>query len=668
MFEGTKDSGVLVAKKKNRGWVQCLCAGLFFTKRQKFGIMAAIHYYIRQREKEDSVRKIIEEKLLLKVQKPGRYIGGEYNSVQKELREDMLHFAFAFPDIYEVGMSHVGLKILYHLLNEQENIWCERVFAPWVDADAVMKQEQIPLFSLESYTPVKAFDVVGFTLQYEMCYTNVLNMLTLAGIALRSEDRTESDPVIMAGGPCALNPEPMADFMDLFVVGEGEEVILELAVLLLRYKKGELSKREMLFQASQLQGVYVPGFYEVSYHADGTIAEFAPTSAGVPERIKKRIIRDMDKVYYPTKPMVPYIQIVHDRITQEIFRGCIRGCRFCQAGFVYRPGRDKSKETVIKQIEQSLAATGYDEVSLVSLSSMDYLACEEVVNYVMEQHAKDKISVALPSLRMDGFSIDIARKIQQVRKTGLTFAPEAGSERMRRVINKGITEEDIKKTALEVFGSGWGRIKLYFMMGLPYEEEKDVLEILTVAQKVLDCYYAVAKEKRNKNVTVAVSVACFVPKPHTPFQWQAQNMIEEFQKKQRLLKLQKTNRKITLSTHEPYLSALEGVFALGDRRLGKVLEEAVKNGCIFDGWDEVFAYEKWVDAFQKAKIDPAFYANRQKGYEEKLPWDFIDVGVEKAFLIQENEKAKQAQTTPNCRLQCSACGIGTDADYGGFCQ
>lgn len=613
------------------------------------------------------MRKLIEEKLLLKVQKPGRYIGGEYNSVQKELREDMLHFAFAFPDIYEVGMSHVGLKILYHLLNEQENIWCERVFAPWTDADAVMKKENIPLFSLESYTPIKEFDVVGFTLQYEMCYTNVLNMLALGGIALRSEDRKKDEPIIMAGGPCALNPEPMADFIDLFVVGEGEEVLLELTALLLQYKKGELTKQELFFRASQLQGVYVPSLYEVSYHSDGTIERFAPKREGVPKRIKKRIIRDMNTVYYPTKPVVPYIQIVHDRITQEIFRGCIRGCRFCQAGFVYRPVRDKSKETVIAQIEQSLASTGYDEVSLVSLSSMDYLPCEEVVSHMIERHEKDKISVALPSLRMDGFSVDIARKIQQVRKTGLTFAPEAGSERMRRVINKGITEEDILKTASEVFASGWGRIKLYFMMGLPYEEEEDILEILSVAQKVLDCYYAVAKEQRNKNAAIALSVSCFVPKPHTPFQWQAQNTIEEFQRKQRLLKSQKSNRKITISTHEPYLSALEGVFALGDRRLSKVLEEAVKNGCLFDGWDEVFDYDKWVTAFDIAKIDPAFYANRQKGYEEILPWDFIDVGVEKVFLMQENEKAKKAEVTPNCRLQCSACGIAADADFGGFC-
>ncbi len=613
------------------------------------------------------MRKLIEEKLLLNVQKPGRYIGGEYNSVQKELREDMLRFAFAFPDIYEVGMSHVGLKILYHLLNEQENIWCERVFAPWIDADAVMKKENIPLFSLESYTPIKEFDVIGFTLQYEMCYTNVLNMLALGGIALRGKDRAESDPIIIAGGPCALSPEPMADFIDMFVIGEGEEVILELTALLLQYKKGELTKQELFFRASQLQGVYVPSLYEVSYHANGTIERFAPKIADVPIKVKKRIIRDMDKVYYPTNPIVPYIQIVHDRITQEIFRGCIRGCRFCQAGFVYRPVRDKSKETVIAQIEQSLASTGYDEVSLVSLSSMDYDPCADVVEHMIAQHEDDKISVALPSLRMDGFSVDIARKIQKVRKTGLTFAPEAGSERMRSVINKGICEEDIVKTANEVFASGWGRMKLYFMMGLPYEEDEDILQILDVAAKVLDCYYATAKEQRNKNIAIALSVACFVPKPHTPFQWQAQDSIAEFQRKQRLLKSQKTNRKITISTHEPYLSALEAVFALGDRRLGRVLEETVKNGCIFDGWDEVFDYEKWVDAFEKAGIDAAFYANRQKTYEEILPWDFIDTGVDKDFLIQENEKAKEAEATPNCRRQCSGCGIEDDESYRGFC-
>lgn len=612
--------------------------------------------------------KIIEEKLLLKVQKPGRYIGGELNSIVKELKDGMIHFAFAFPDIYEVGMSHVGLKILYHLLNEQKNVYCERVFAPWIDADKIMKEENISLFSNETQTSIKNFDIVGFTLQYEMSYSNVINMLQLADIDIYSKDRDESQPIIIAGGPCAVNPEPMSDFIDMFCIGEGEEVIVELVDLIGEYKLKKISREQLFLNAANISGVYVPSLYNVSYNSDGTIAKFEPKIEGLPRKIKKRTIKNLDKSYYPTKPIVPYIQIVHDRITQEIFRGCIRGCRFCQAGFIYRPVRNKNASTVKNQIDESLKNTGYDEVSLVSLSTMDYEPCEEIVNYLIDTYEAQNTCVALPSLRMDGFSVDIAKKIQKVRKTGLTFAPEAGSERMRIVINKGITLQDILQTSREVFGAGWGRLKLYFMIGLPYEEDEDILEIINVAQQVLDTYYNIDKAARNKDISVALSVACFVPKPHTPFQWKAQNSVDEFLRKQTLLKQQRRNKKISLSMHTPVLSFLEGVFAVGDRRLSAVIEKAVKNGCIFDGWDDVFDYDRWIKAFNEAGIDPQFYANREKSYDEILPWEFIDIGVDKEFLIKENEKAKSCEITQNCRVSCAGCGIKKDLDLRENCK
>jgi radical SAM family uncharacterized protein len=614
------------------------------------------------------MNKTIEEKLLKKVQKPGRYIGGELNSITKELKEDTVHFAFAFPDIYEVGMSHVGLKILYHLLNEQDNIYCERVFAPWIDADKIMKEESILLFSNETHTAIKNFDVIGFTLQYEMCYTNVINMLLLANIKIYSKDRDENDPIIIAGGPCTVNPEPMSDFIDMFCIGEGEEVILELVELIREYKLKKISREVLFLKAATIQGVYVPSLYDVRYKSDGTIESFKPKFEGIPKKIKKRTIKNMDNSYYPAKPIVPFIQVVHDRITQEIFRGCIRGCRFCQAGFIYRPVRDKDASTVKNQIDKSLMNTGYDEVSLVSLSTMDYEPCGDIVNYLIDKYEAKKVSVALPSLRMDGFSVDIAKKIQKVRKTGLTFAPEAGSERMRKVINKQITEDDIFKTSREVFEAGWGRLKLYFMMGLPYEEDEDIVQIIDLAHQVLDTYFEIAKEKRSKDISIAVSVSCFVPKPHTPFQWKAQNTIEKFLRKQTLLKQQRRNKKITLSMHTPELSFLEAVFALGDRRLSSVIVKAVENGCIFDGWDDVFTYHKWMDAFRIMGIDPEFYANREKSYEEILPWDFIDMGISKKFLIKENEKAERCETTPNCRAGCAGCGINKNNDLREFCR
>ncbi len=610
-----------------------------------------------------TIKKRVEEQLLLNVQKPGRYIGGEVNSILKPITKELVRFAFAFPDIYEVGMSHVGLKVLYHALNAQENIFCERVFAPWTDADKVMKEQKIPLFSLETFTPLADFDIVGFTLQYEMCYTNVLNMLFLGNIPFYAAERGEEMPLIIAGGPCTVNAEPIAAFFDAFFIGEGEEAVVELCRLV-QQMKGQ-GRAEVLRAIAQIEGFYVPSLYDVCYHDDGTICAVTPKEAQVPARVKKRIIADLDKAPYPDKPIVPYIQIVHDRACQELFRGCIRGCRFCQAGFIYRPVRGKNYGTVIDQIDKMIASTGYDEVSLVSLSTMDYPPCADVVGDVIDRYG-EKVSVALPSLRMDDFSIDIAKNIQKVRKTGLTFAPEAGSERMRRVINKGIEREDILRTAKEVFKAGWGRLKLYFMMGLPYEEDEDLRQIATLAEEVLAQYYALDKQERSREVTVAVSVACFVPKPHTPFQWAAQNSMAEFTRKQQLLFNEKRARKITLKTHTSELSVLEGVFALGDRRLAKVIELAWKNGCVFDGWDECFDYDKWMTAFEEAGVDPAFYAHREKPYDETLPWDHIDVGVKKDFLVAENEKARQACNTPNCAQQCGDCGIRQS--FEGYCK
>ncbi len=599
--------------------------------------------------------KKLLEKLLLSVQKPGRYSGGEQGSVIKNKNDISVRFAFCFPDTYEIGMSHLGMKILYSLLNSKQDIWCERVFAPWIDFEKVMRENNIPLFALESKDNVKDFDIIGFTLQYEMCYTNVLNMLELSGLKLKSSERTELTPLVIAGGPCTCNSEPLADFFDLFVMGEGEEVLLELTDLYKQAKIDNLTKQEFLIKASQIEGIYVPSLYDIKYKNDGTISSVS-ANLGAPKTIKKRIISDMDKVFYPKEFVVPYIEIVHDRVMQEIFRGCIRGCRFCQAGFLYRPVREKSVDAISSQAKDLCSFTGYDEVSLTSLSTSDYRELEPLLNSLLNWTDKDKVSLSLPSLRIDNFSPELLKKVQHIRKSGLTFAAEAGTQRLRNVINKNITEEEILNTCKTAFLGGHTSVKLYFMLGLPTETDEDVLGIAELAQKIVDLYYSLDKKQKGKSVNVSVSVSNFVPKPFTPFQFEPQITKEEMHRRQMLLKDAIKSKKITLSYHDSETSSLEGVFARGDRRLGAVILRAYEKGCKFDSWNECFAPQKWQEAFDECQIDRDFYNTRTRKYEEILPWDTLDIGVTKEFFIKQNELSKKAITTENCRLSCAGCG------------
>ncbi len=612
------------------------------------------------------MKRLEIDNLLYKVEKPARYLGNELNSVHKEVDEDMIRFAFCFPDTYEIGMSHLGLQILYHLLNNQKNIFCERVFAPALDMEEEMKKNNIPLFALESRAPIRYFDFVGFTLQYELSYTNILNMLNLAGIPIYSADRKEEDPIVIVGGPCVYNCEPIADFVDIAVLGEAEEVILEIVELYSEFKKGKYSRVDFLRKVALIEGVYVPSLYEITYNNEGTIKAISPKYEDVPKTIGKRIIENLDEVFYPEKIIVPYIDIVHDRVVLEIFRGCIRGCRFCQAGIIYRPVREKSLDRLGELTKKLISSTGYDEISLASLSTSDYSQLGELVEHLIEEYASEEVGISLPSLRLDSFSLQLIKEIQKVRKTGLTFAPEAGSQRLRDVINKGITEEDLINAAENVFHSGWNNIKLYFMIGLPTETDEDILEIKNLAFKVVDEYYKVPKEQRGKRLNVTVSASTFVPKAFTPFQWEPQSTLEEIHEKQKLLASNIRNKNITFNYHESKTSLLEAVFAKGDRRLSKVLEMAVKEGCKFDGWMEHFDFDKWMLVFKKANIDPAFYANRRQEYDEILPWDHIDVGVSKEFLIKENENSKEGKTTSNCRTSCAGCGIN-EVFTGGIC-
>lgn len=606
------------------------------------------------------------DNLLYRVEKPARYLGNELNSVHKIAGENMVRFAFCFPDIYEIGMSHLGMQILYHLLNKQENIFCERVFAPAIDMEEQMRDNNIPLFALESRQPIRNFDFVGFTLQYELSYTNILNMLNLAGIPIYSADRNEEDPIIIVGGPCVYNCEPIADFIDIAVLGEAEEVILEIIDLYEKMKDKNYNKSEFLKQAALVGGVYIPSFYDISYNDDGTINSVSPKCEDIPRIIRKRIVRDLNNVFYPEEMIVPYLNIVHDRIMLEIFRGCIRGCRFCQAGFIYRPVREKSHDRLWELAKKLILNTGYDEISLASLSTSDYSELGEIVKHLMEEYSDKKIGISLPSLRLDSFSLQIIKEIQKVRKTGLTFAPEAGSQRLRDVINKGITEEDLINAAENVFHSGWSNIKLYFMIGLPTETDEDILQIKDLVFKVADEYYKAPKEQRRKRLNITVSASTFVPKPFTPFQWEPQSELEAIYSKQKLLVSNIRNKNITFDYHDPKTSLLEAVFAKGDRKLSKVLELAFREGCKFDGWIEHFNFDRWMSVFKKANIDPVFYAGRRQEYDEVLPWDHIDVGVSKQFLIRENENSKQARITPNCRVNCAGCGINR-VFTGGIC-
>ena len=590
------------------------------------------------------------------MQKPGRYTGGELNEVVKNKEEVDVRFAFCFPDVYEVGMSHLGLKILYSQLNSVPHIWCERVFAPWVDMEEELRKRELPLYGLESGDPITNFDFIGFTLQYELSFTNVLNMLELARIPLLASERGDSlGQIVVAGGPCTCNPEPLCDFIDLFFLGEGEEVDLEVIELYRTCRARGTDKREFLRRAAQIEGVYVPSLYDVTYHGDGTLAAVLPRE-GAPATVRKRIIRDLDSCFYPDNFIVSFLDIVHDRAVEEVFRGCIRGCRFCQAGFIYRPTREKSAQTVARQCAALCENTGYDEVSLSSLSTNDYTKLFELLDDTRDWAEREKISLSLPSMRVDAFSDELVEKLQSLRRSGLTFAPEAGTQRMRDVINKNVTQEELLDTCRRAFLGGWTTVKLYFMIGLPTETLEDVAGIADLGQAVVDEFYALKDRPKGKSIQVTLGVSAFVPKPFTPFQWVAQDTAESFREKQHHFVGSTHSRKIKCNYHDAEASVLEGVFARGDRRLGKVLLRAQQSGCKMDGWGDLFRYDLWQQAFADCGIDPAFYSHRARSYDELLPWDHLDYGVTKAFLRAEAEKALAAQTTPNCREKCSGCG------------
>lgn len=602
----------------------------------------------------------ISDDILFKVEKPSRYVGGEFNSYHKNLEDIKIRYAFCFPDVYEVGMSHLGSRILYHVLNQREDTFCERAFAPWPDMEALMRENNIASYSLETKTPLGDFDLLGFTLQYEMSYTNILNMLNVAGIPVRASERGEEHPVVMCGGPCAYNPEPLYDIADMFVLGEGEEVLNEVLDLYLEYK--DKPKMEFLRASTKIEGIYIPALYDVTYNEDNTIKEFKPKYDDVPKSVKKRIMKDLNTTVYPDKIIVPYTEIVHDRIMLETFRGCTRGCRFCQAGVIYRPVREKSTDVLLKQAEDLLKSTGYQEISLTSLSICDYSDIQNLVFSLIEKYKSDKIGVSLPSLRIDSFSVELINEIQKVRKTGLTFAPEAGSQRMRDVINKGVTEQNLIDSVSSAFKAGWSTIKLYFMLGLPYETIEDAIGIADLSQKVADEYFKIPKEERNKGLKITSSASIFVPKPFTPFQWAPQDKIETVMEKVYAVKNALKSRYINYSYHHSDVSYLEAIFARGDRRICDVLVKAYENGAKFDGWSEHFNFKTWLDAFEECNVQGSFYAHRERSYEEVLPWDFINTGVTKEFLIRENEKAKNAELTPDCRLGCTNCGANVNLE------
>ncbi len=598
----------------------------------------------------------LSDSLLHTVDKPARYIGGELNSYNKAIGEDTIRFAFCFPDVYEIGMSHLGMQILYHFLNRREDTFCERVFAPWVDMEKVMRQQGIPLFSLESHSPLNDFDFVGFTLQYEMSYTNILNMLELGNVPVFSKDRGKGDPFVIVGGPCAYNPEPLADFVDIVYIGEGEVSYDALFDAYKVWKSEGGSREDFLKRIVSIPGIYVPCFYEEIYKEDGTLLGRNKNYEKAPDTIKKVIVEKMDEIFYPEKQVVPWIRAIHDRVTLEMFRGCIRGCRFCQAGMIYRPVRQKSKDILLGYAQKLLEATGYEEISLASLSTSDYdelpAFSEELIGMCNEEY----VNISLPSLRVDAFSVDLMQKVQEVRKSSLTFAPEAGTQKMRDVINKNISEEEILSGCHMAFEGGWNRVKLYFMLGLPYETMEDVQGIATLAEKVAQTYFSVDKDKRQGGLQLVVSTSCFVPKPFTPFQWAPQDSAESFMNKHNVLRNAITRKQIRYNHHDAKTSVLEAVIARGDRRVGKLLYTAYKKGCTFDSWSEHFYEERWQEAAVECAIDFDFYAKRERSYEEILPWEHIDIGVTKRFLMAENEKAKAAATTPNCRERCSGCG------------
>lgn len=594
------------------------------------------------------------ERILPTVQKPARYTGGEYNEIKKNPDCVRLRVAFCFPDTYEIGMSNVGMRILYGVMNEMDGVWCERVFAPWSDMEAAMRENDLPLWALESQDPVKDFDMIAFTIGYEMCYSNILNMLSLAKIPLRSKDRTGLKNIVFAGGVCAFNPEPLADFVDFFALGEGEEITPEILRLYDRAKAENWNKEAFLQEVSKIPGVYVPSFYEHTYHDDGTISAIIPKE-GAPEKVTKRIVEDLDTAYYPTKMIVPSTEIVHDRANLEVFRGCIRGCRFCQAGFSCRPVRKKSADVLYQQAIETLTDSGHNEITLSSLSTSDYRELKELTDQMIPYCSANKINLSVPSLRADNFSQELMRKLQTLRKSGLTFAPEAGTQRLRDVINKNLTEEEILTTCTNAFSGGWSNVKLYFMLGLPTETDEDVLGIAELVYKIIQCWKEHASNKK-RGLRVHVATAYFVPKPHTPFQWEQQITPEEYLRRCKLLKSHFYSKSIEYNYHEPDLSRLEAVMARGDRRIGAVIEEATKRGARLDGWDEHFSYQTWLEAFDTCGVDPDFYTVRGFGEEEILSWDTIDVGVTKRFLQLERKRAYEERITPDCRHGCSGCG------------
>ena len=605
------------------------------------------------------------EKILQYVQKPARYVGGELNSVIKDPDKVDIRYAFCFPDIYEIGMSHLGMKILYGLVNDREDSWCERVFAPDVDMEEQMRKNNVPLFALESGDYIKDFDIIGFTLMYELCYTNVLNMLDLAGIPLYSKDRTELAPIICVGGPCACNPEPIADFVDIVFLVDGEDSTNAVLDLLKECKKIGATKQEFLLKAKDITGVYVPSFYKDSYNADGTLKALVPIN-GAPEKVKKSVVSDMNKCYYPKEFVVPFISIVHDRAVEEIFRGCIRGCRFCQAGFIYRPIREKSVETINAQSKALIDSTGYDELSLCSLSTSDHSQVNEMLTSLIDWTVKDKISLSLPSLRVDNFSDELVDKLNKVRKSGLTFAPEAGTQRLRDVINKNVTQEEVINTCTKAFDNGWTTVKLYFMMGLPTETMEDIEGIANLGMDVLHAFYNNPNRQKGTGLQVNISCSSFIPKPFTPFQWEPEDTMESLKAKQKHLLESIPSKKIKVSYHETPTSLLEGVLARGDRRLSAVIYSAFKDGCKFDSWDEHFKFASWMKAFEENNLDPYFYTQRKREFSEVLPWDHLDYGISRKFLEKENLKAHENKTTPHCRIKCAGCGA--NRLNGGHCD